>query len=128
MGKEKKDSSMVSHKRIGIRFKVIVPVAIMNIIIGVVLTTFVLNALKTQCVYSGAEGTLSIASIASETINGNTLQKVLADGSTSSSYDITYNYMSVISESTDVVRIYTIGKGESDNYCYLVDIYSGVSI
>lgn len=54
IGKEKKDSSMVSHKRIGIRFKVIVPVAIMNIIIGVVLTTFVLNALKTQCVYSGA--------------------------------------------------------------------------
>lgn len=107
---------------LGIRAKILIPVIIMNIFIGVVLSSVIMAEFQSQCLETGAQGALSIATLAEARINGDTMQKLATEGANSSSYIIVYNSIEDIVDSVGVERIYTIGYDASGNLCYLVDI------
>lgn len=108
--------------RLGIRFKILIPVVLMNILIGVVLSAIALSAFKSECIRTGAGGALSIVTLAETRISGDTMRNVARDGADSSSYMIVYDSIEGLVESVSVDRIYTVGYDENGNLCYLIDI------
>lgn len=120
----KKENGMKQKKKVylGIRFKILIPVILTNILIAFVLSILVLSEFKTQCLETAAQGALSIVTMAEARINGETMQKVAEEGADSSSYMIVYDSIENIVESVGVNRIYTVGCDENQQFCYLVDI------
>lgn len=110
------------HLKLSIRFKILIPVIIMNVIIGTILSSLTLSEFKTQCIETGAQGALSIITLAEARINGETMQNIAKDGPDSTSYMIVYDSITNIVESVGVDRIYTIGYNENNSLCYLIDI------
>jgi methyl-accepting chemotaxis protein len=108
--------------RLSIRLKVLIPVIITNIVIGFVLSAIVLVEFKSECIETGAQGALSIVTLAEARISGDTMQNIAADGPDSSSYMIVYDSIEGILDSVGVNRIYTIGYNENNELCYLIDI------
>lgn len=108
--------------RMSIRIKILIPVIFMNIFIGVVLSSVIMNEFKSQCIETGAQGALSIITLAQARINGDTMQKVANEGAESSSYIIVYNSIEDIVDSVGVNRIYTVGYDPTGTLCYLIDI------
>ena len=119
---EKCVKSTDSVFRMSIRIKILIPVIFMNIIIGVVLSSVIMNEFRSQCIETGAQGALSIITLAQSRINGDTMQKVANEGEESSSYIIVYNSIEDIVDSVGVNRIYTVGYDTAGNLCYLIDI------
>lgn len=107
---------------LGIRTKIMIPVILTNIFIGVVLSVVIMDDFKKQCIETGAQGALSIVTLAEARINGDTIQKLAEEGSDSSSYILVYNSIEDIVDSVGVERIYTVGYDPSGNLCHLVDI------
>lgn len=107
---------------LGIRTKIMIPVILTNIFIGVVLSVVIMDDFKKQCIETGAQGALSIVTLAEARINGDTMQKLAEEGSDSSSYILVYNSIEDIVDSVGVERIYTVGYDPSGNLCHLVDI------
>lgn len=118
----KKSKEKKQKVYIGIRFKILIPVILTNILIASVLSVLVLSEFKTQCLETAAQGALSMVTMAEARINGETLQNVVADGADSSSYMIVYDSIEGIVESVGVNRIYTVGYDADQQICYLVDI------
>ncbi len=107
---------------LGIRFKILIPVILTNILIASALSILVLSEFKAQCLETAAQGALSLVTMAEARINGETLQNVVTDGADSSSYMIVYDSIENIVESVGVNRIYTVGYDANQQICYLVDI------
>lgn len=107
---------------LSIRFKILIPVIIMNMIIGIVLSFLTLSEFKAQCIETGAQGALSIITLAEARINGETMQNISKDGPDSTSYMIVYDSITNIVDSVGVDRIYTVGYDENNSLCYLIDI------
>lgn len=120
--KPKENPGRKSRFRLGIRAKILIPVIGMNIIIGVVLSLFILQEFKSQCIETSARGALSIITLAEAKIGGDTMQNVAASGMDSASYMIVYDSMVTTVESESVDRIYTVGYNAEGELCYLVDI------
>lgn len=118
----KKTKKNTRKFHLGIRFKILLPVIITNIVIASVLSFLVLKEFKSQCTDTAAQGALSMVTMAEARINGETMQSIVADGADSSSYIIVYDSIVNIVESVGVDRIYTIGMNENDQPCYLIDI------
>lgn len=118
----KKPKKKTNVLKLSIRFKILIPVIIMNIIIGTVLSSLTLSEFKSQCIETGAQGALSIITLAEARINGETMQNIAKDGPDSSSYMIVYDSIENIVESVGVDRIYTVGYDENNSLCYLIDI------
>lgn len=116
------NTSRTGDFRLSIRLKILIPVILMNILIGGVLSAIVLSAFKSECIRTGAGGALSIVTLAETRISGDTMQNVAKDGADSSSYMIVYDSIEGLVESVSVDRIYTVGYDESGELCYLVDI------
>ncbi len=74
--------------KLSIRFKILIPVIIMNMIIGIILSSLTLSEFKAQCIETGAQGALSIITLAEARINGETMQNIAKDGPDSTSYMI----------------------------------------
>ena len=55
---------------LGIRVKILIPVIFINIFIGVVLSSIIMTEFKSQCIETGAQGALSIVTLAKARING----------------------------------------------------------
>ncbi|MDE7307445.1 MAG: methyl-accepting chemotaxis protein [Lachnospiraceae bacterium] len=108
--------------KLSIRFKILIPVIIMNMIIGIILSSLTLSEFKAQCIETGAQGALSIITLAEARINGETMQNIAKDGPDSTSYMIVYDSITNIVDSVGVNRIYTIGYNENNSLCYLIDI------
>lgn len=120
---EHSESVRRSGFHLGIRVKILIPVILMNIFIGVVLSSVIMSEFRNQCIETGAQGALSIVTLAEARINGDTMQKLANEGMNSSSYIIVYNSIEDIVDSVGVERIYTVGYDDSGNLCYLVDIH-----
>lgn len=108
--------------KLSIRFKILIPVIIMNMIIGIILSSLTLSEFKAQCIETGAQGALSIITLAEARINGETMQNIAKDGPDSTSYMIVYDSITNIVDSVGVDRIYTVGYNENNSLCYLIDI------
>ena len=119
---EEKSMQSTGAFRMSIRIKILIPVIFMNIFIGVALSSVIMNEFKSQCIETGAQGALSIITLAQARINGDTMQKVANEGAESSSYIIVYNSIEDIVDSVGVNRIYTVGYDPAGNLCYLIDI------
>lgn len=107
---------------LGIRIKILIPVVLINVFIGVVLSVVIMAEFKSQCIETGAQGALSVVTLANARINGDTLQKLADEGADSSSYILVYNSIEDIVDSVGVERIYTVGYDASGSLRYLVDI------
>lgn len=125
--KIKQQKKKTQSLKLGIRFKILIPVIVINIIIGTVLSYITLSEFKSQCIETGAQGALSIITLAEARINGDTMQNIAEDGPDSSSYMIVYDSIENIVESVGVNRIYTVGYDENNSLCYLIDIYKDES-
>ena len=108
--------------KLGIRLKILIPVILMNIIIGTVLSAMVMGQFQKQCIATGAQGALSIVTLAKARIAGNTMKNIAIDGADSSSYMIVYDQIVGIVDSVGVNRVYTVGYDANGELCYLIDI------
>lgn len=122
MAKIAKKKSTGKKMYIGIRFKILLPVILTNVLIAVVLSVLLLSEFQSQCLETAAQGALSMVTMAEARINGETMQNVATDGADSSSYMIVYDSIENIVESVGVNRIYTVGYDANQQICYLVDI------
>lgn len=113
-----------TRKGLGIRFKILIPVIFVNVLIAAVLSTLVISEFKEQCMETAAQGALSIVTMAEARINGETMQNIGTDGADSTSYMIVYDSIESIVDSNGVDRIYTVGYDGNGRLCYLVDINS----
>ena len=107
---------------LGIRVKILIPVIFINIFIGVVLSSIIMTEFRSQCIETGAQGALSIVTLAKARINGDTMKKLSDEGADSSSYILVYNSIEDIVDSVGVERIYTVGYDASGSLRYFVDI------
>ena len=77
---EHSESVRRSGFHLGIRVKILIPVILMNIFIGVVLSSVIMSEFRNQCIETGAQGALSIVTLAEARINGDTMQKLANEG------------------------------------------------
>lgn len=122
MAKRKTKKKQKEKMNIGIRFKILIPVIMTNVLIALVLSVLVLSEFKAQCLETAAQGALSMVTMAEARINGETMQNIVTDGADSSSYMIVYDSIENIVASVGVNRIYTVGYDANQEICYLVDI------
>ncbi len=109
---------------VGMRFKILFPVIMVNIVIATVLSALVLSEFKEQCTKTAAQGALTIVTLAEARVDGSTLKSLGTDGADSTSYTIVFNAIESIVDSINVNRIYAVGCDASGTLCYLIDIRS----
>ncbi len=111
----------------GMRFKILFPVIIVNIVIAALLSALVLNEFEEQCIETAAQGALTIVTLAEARIDGGTLKNLGLDGAESTSYTLVYNSIESIVDSINVNRIYAVGYDGDGRLCYLIDILNDES-
>ncbi len=112
---------------LGMRFKILFPVIVVNIVIAALLSALVLNEFEEQCIETAAQGALTIVTLAEARIDGSTMKNLGMDGAESTSYTLVYNSIESIVDSINVNRIYAVGYDGDGRLCYLIDIMSDES-
>ena len=112
---------------LGIRFKILFPVILVNIVVATLLSVLVLSEFEEQCIETAAQGALTIVTLAEARIDGSTLKNLGTDGAESTSYTLVYNSIESIVDSINVNRIYAVGYDGNGQLCYLIDIMSNES-
>ena len=103
--KTKEIHTLKTHRiGIGMRFKILFPVIMVNIVIAALLSALVLHEFEEQCTETAAQGALTIVTLAEARIDGSTLKSLGIDGADSTSYTLVYNSIESIVDSINNER------------------------